>query len=309
MPFWSRRKGGDRPKSQSGRDVTPDPPPHVVRTAEPELPEHLRLRLADFIADHVTPCARISTGAPTADATSSYLFGHPYLPEGRSWPMIGGRAAVFVAQVNFRDVPALPDFPATGLLQWFVADDPTLGLTWGETAGRVGFELRWFADASAPSRFDTVAPVPVPGHPKMTSSSFVPPATSLQFAAGESLPGWEELPEEIQRWPVWEDVAVAVGEDPVDVEFAFNEYVRGVSGPFGELGQGSKVGGHASFAQTDPRAYPDTSWSTPSDRRLLVELEGDDNDGWKGGVGHIFGDPRRLAVGDLTGCTYHWDFL
>lgn len=152
----------------------------------------------------------------------------------------------FLCQVNFADVPDLPDFSSSGLLQWFVGADDTTGLTFDETAGTVGFEIRWYDDVSAPSLRPPTASTPwhdaqvagVETHAPLDTTE----ATALPITAAQMLPPFADLPEGTDPAPVraW---AETVGEDPDDLSFVWDEFVRGPSGPWSSRGHRSNIGG------------------------------------------------------------------
>ena len=46
------------------------------------------------------------------------------MPKGFDYPVDpDGRPLSFLAQVNFADVPALPDYPNSGILQFYISND------------------------------------------------------------------------------------------------------------------------------------------------------------------------------------------
>jgi uncharacterized protein YwqG len=61
-------------------------------------------------------------------AGGTRIGGPVWLPEGEAWPADPqGCPLEFVAQVDFGELPPLPDFPTTGLLQFFVGRDDRFG--------------------------------------------------------------------------------------------------------------------------------------------------------------------------------------
>ena len=83
-----------------------------------------------------------ASGLPFATAegdvgrTSVYdskLLGTPYMPKGFDYPRDpAGRPLRLLAQINFADVPPLPDYPDSGILQFYISDDEEFGgQVWG----------------------------------------------------------------------------------------------------------------------------------------------------------------------------------
>lgn len=253
------------------------------------------------------PCATLSIGGAATVPTQSFLTGHPYLPAGQRWPDGEHGPQAFVGQINFAEIEALPGFPTSGLLQWFVDPGDSFGLTFDETAGASGFTVRWYPDPSAPSTASPDAGTPT-DHLEEVPMEFVGP-TALSFGRGISIPSWEELPAEIRQDGVWERVAMAFGESRSEPAFVYDEYIRGGSS-VADYGSGSKIGGYPTFTQKDPRgtgSYPELG--TPA-AGLLVELDSMDVGGWgDSGIAHLFGDPAALAAGDTSGIRYHWDCM
>jgi Domain of unknown function (DUF1963) len=67
--------------------------------------------LSRWQTDNTLPCAYMIVGdAPPEADLASRLGGAAWLPAGEDWPIgRNGRAMIFLAQVNFADVPPLPD--------------------------------------------------------------------------------------------------------------------------------------------------------------------------------------------------------
>jgi uncharacterized protein YwqG len=92
------------------------------------------------------PFVAIAFSAPTTPlpATASRLGGIPYIPIGEPPPPADH---VFIAQINFAEVPALEPLPRDGLLQLWVHDDDLYGL-------EDGFRCVYRTDLTPPPRTD-----------------------------------------------------------------------------------------------------------------------------------------------------------
>jgi len=274
----------------------------------PRLPPDVEPQIRAFIDQLSVPCTWVSVGDQVVEPWASYLGGHPYWPAGSRWPVIDGEPAAFVCQVNFAEVPRLPGFPSMGLLQWFTGADDVAGLTFDDSAGAAGFEVRWFADLGLESERHPLDAVPAGGDNYLGSPIPVPPGSAIRFESGSSIPAWDDLPGDSQQLPLLADLAAAVGREGQDPAYVYEEYVRGQSAPDPRVGRQSKVGGYPSFVQEDPRGSGQYPAADTSAGRLLVELDSSQVGGWgDGGIGHLFGDPGALAAGDLSLVRYHWD--
>ncbi|MFE5504903.1 DUF1963 domain-containing protein [Amycolatopsis japonica] len=261
---------------------------------------------------------RLGGGSPVS-VTGSYLAGHPYLPEGVPWPRYNDVPMFCVAQVNFTDVGPLPGFPSTGLFQWFVAADSlNFGLTYDETGGKSGFEVRWYSDTTARPVAPPTAPTPwhkAGDEPEVYAPFRPTEARGVTFTVGSALPQLAEFTPDDQG-----DLARLVrelaklngerGDHPGDLlHNGWNFHVLGIESPFRETFVfGSSVGGSASFRQEDARSYPNYPSIGEPAGQVLVTIDQDVAQGWgDSGIAHLFGDPADLARGDLRSVHYYWD--
>ena len=238
----------------------------------------------------VRPFAAMTpVGQPTR-ATQSYVGGCPFLPEGVSWPTYDGDVMSFLVQVDFAEVPALPGFPSSGLLQWFVASTGNYGMTYDATAGTVGFEARWYdaRDLTTRSQF-------VPGDTLPFSPRNPGPAghggwgRAVAFTREDGVPSREEI--DSLDLPSYRRLGEA---DPDWEIYDSDDNPR----PYGS---GSKVGGYPYPVQNDPRfRLPDRC---PT---LLVQLDAELTMWGDAGAAQLFGDPVAVGRGDLSSLWWDW---
>ena len=94
--------------------------------------ENLKLieLLEQFKAETKQPAIRLTTRrSDHITATNSKFGGLPYLPKNFAYPTDSkGNPLKLLAQLNFAELPPLADFPTSGILQFFVLPDESIGL-------------------------------------------------------------------------------------------------------------------------------------------------------------------------------------
>lgn len=222
----------------------------------------------------------------------SKVGGQPYLPKNHVWPTANdGRELFFLAQLNFTEMPSLPPFPTTGIVQFFILDDDLYGMNFeeGETQGtfRVLYHPQVTQDEGV---LQTTFPMlrdfdELPHHPdesyplKFSLEEEIAPITDHRF--------YEHL---------GQDFFQQFGEKEWDVMDEFGKALRP---------QGHKIGGYAYFTQDDPRTAADPML-------LLFQLDSDEGMDlmWGDmGVGHFFVREKDLAARDFSRVLYDWDCL
>lgn len=258
-----------------------------------EVPLPLPGELEPFrylLAPYARATATFAAAAGPPGVGDCHVGGHPYLPHGAPWPCdVHGVQMTFVLQLNFEQVPALPGFPRTGLLQWFVGTDDVLGQNLENPRLRGGFDVRYFPGPSGPSVAGPDAATPTP--PEAHSPLDRPGPVAMAFTTVFDMPDWDSSDTtRLQRSLPWDEIERFAGRGRADIWEPLNP-------------QGGRIGGYPSFIHYDPRPKS-APWP------LLVQLDTDEDLGvmWAdSGVGHLFGNPNRLAAGDTYDVAYHWD--
>lgn len=273
------------------------PPPFDVDALLDRHPE-----TADLMDALARPIARmLPVETPPADPTTSYVGGHPFLPQGASWPVgQDGHPMAFLVQVNFAEVPDLgPEWPHEGLLQWFCGTDEAWGLNWDDGSGtyNAGLHVRWYT-AEQLSTGSVAAPAsPVPRRADRPVEDQTPledklGPTAVSFVLDRDLPSSSETGEAPPGSPMArldEIYDEAYDEVPEQHEPAW----------------GDKVGGWPRFTQ-DPEHPAD---ALPEGAVCLVQLDGLGGAfaTWADlGTGHLIGDPRDLVRGDTSSFVWDW---
>ncbi len=285
-------------------DVLHDPqakPEDKAIAFEKALAE-IRAPLMEKLAATGRPVARITLERMTQDdALVSKLGGAPYWRADEELPRDAeGKPLVFLAQINFAEVPAIPGYPREGMLRLFIADNATHGNEYDtpidderRPAKATGFRALF---VPAPleedaSRLTGVVPSPTDYMPHTPSQ----PAR-MRFALGE---------EEISIGDA--QFIKRIGVDPLEVieqhaaRIGVDESTLGSK--LFESGAGHKLGGYPYFTQTDPRGEE-------TRLRLFLQLDTDDDHGlmWGDcGVANFFIATEDLARADFSRLVYNWD--
>lgn len=206
------------------------------------------------------------------------------------YPHCNQKPLVFLAQINFAELPTMQGYPSQGLLQFFIADDDSLGCSFeGESPSQQinsPYRVVYWPDLA---KLDTVLePIVTEYCPHCPEQAYV-----MQFdLVKQSLNIHDMAFEKALGYSIY-DLSVPDGVDEEDVYDALQEEVQWIS----------QVGGYASFTQQDPR-------STDNPLVLLLQLGSDDeaNMMWGDcGIANFFIDPVALAKADFSGVFYNWD--
>lgn len=79
----------------------------------------------------------------------SKVGGQPYLPLETAYPKDSeGQPLALLAQINLAEMPALPDFPAQGILQFYIAADDLYGMNFDDQQAQSGFRVLYFENVT-----------------------------------------------------------------------------------------------------------------------------------------------------------------
>nr|WP_216631511.1 YwqG family protein [Bacillus velezensis] len=222
----------------------------------------------------------------------SKMAGDPYFPKHEPYPKDeSGRPMKLLAQINFADMPGLPDFPDTGILQFYISvSDDVYGLNFDDRcAPQTGFCVKYFEHVTAEEA------------ELINDFSFVQVEEEYDFPIqSEAL----ITPELSAEWVLPSDFQFRqyAGMDAFDY---FEQFDDEVYDEYTANAFGHKIGGYASFTQEDPRSY-----SHQNHTILLLQIDSDDDiDSMWGDVGiaNFFIRPEDLKKKDFSNVLYNWD--
>lgn len=237
---------------------------------------------------------------------SSKIGGRPYLPVGQSLPRNSRNEEMYLlAQINFAEVPELPDFPRKGILQFFISSDDHYGanfegdLSEANLSRQKDFRVLYHENVNAESATITYPPsnkqtIQLPFDPnKILRMKFrlVHEIVSPGDFEFEKFLGMDFL-------SLLKKLQKVTSLDESELEQALEDF-------FGEQGFEHKIGGYASFTQDDPRR-------SDSRKRLLLQINSDTNPEvglmWGDlGIAGFFIDPVDLKNKNFSQIMYNWD--
>jgi uncharacterized protein YwqG len=230
--------------------------------------------------------------------TTSKLGGSAYWPKHKAEPVDqDGQPLLLLMQLRLDQVPELPDFPRTGLLQIFIQQTEFYGANFGKNLD---------INSLAEQRYFKMV------HWVVLDDEF----KVLPARRSERLPHQSAQPYQMQFTKQSEHISI--GDFRIDEIFDGRSYIdsleeyahqHGVSEDsltdlLGDAldGSGHKLGGYPYFTQEDPRSA--------EGMELLLQLDSDDsvNMMWGDvGVANFFIAPEDLKRGDFSRVAYSWD--
>lgn len=113
-----------------------------ARQRAQEIFDLARKLTAEIHAEHRRPAVRFTLELGEPGIFESKAGGTPYLPRDMAWPLDGdGVGMGLLAQIDCSGLSGLPDFPQTGLLQFFTAQDEVFGADFDAPLTQKGFRV------------------------------------------------------------------------------------------------------------------------------------------------------------------------
>lgn len=263
--------------------------------ANPAGPPMTDAQFAEFCSWYeaqVLPAVRLDVGdAAPATRGGSRLGGPAWLPDGEAWPLgRDGRALDFLAQLDFGELPELPDFPTSGVLQFFIGRDDLYGANFDDPAAG-DFKVIW---RPAPTAGAVRSP------PQNVEEDCSPLSDTLRRSGRRLTSSTCEHRPPVSSWTIERDHPDLMRSKTSDRIWDFVE--RRDDKP----NDRHHVGGHPDFTQDDFRRDPRFAnrdrvllqlWSYP-DRELM----------WGDcGQANFMISRADLLARDFSRVTYHWD--
>ena len=268
---------------------------------------------ADVVAANTEPVLRFtldSSGEP--GIFESKVGGTPYLPRDMAWPLDSkGFQLMLLVQIDCASLEGLPDFPHSGLLQFFTGLDDVFGADFDDQVSQKDFRVLYHETVDSSVTAEEVlskkaaAPMPEGDLADYTPLSgaygirFASPAvqhiTEADYRAWAAfLQKWNELHGTgfKHQWDYYKATKISREFPEIDEE----------KGPWHQLG------GYPYFTQSDPRPekYEDLDV-------LLFQLDSDYQEKkdlvlWGDcGIANFFISREALKRRDFSRVLYNWD--
>lgn len=256
------------------------------------LPQELEPFRRDILTTQTAFVEIIPYEAGKTDWWQSKIGGLPYLPHTVPFPTApNGRELFFLAQINFEEVPAFEQFPESGILQFYVADDTKFGKNTKLPELQEKFRVLYFAEPDRNINHLT------------TDFKFLPKYKTTPVKPNISYPIEFEIYEEMM--PISDHQFAQTFGNQFFKQFGDRQYELQLEYAEEISSAGHKMGGYADFAGEDPRPC-----DADEPMLLLFQLDSDAEIGchWGDfGVANFFIRPSDLEKRDFSKVLYHWE--
>lgn len=260
-----------------------------------KLPENVAEKVLIEIKHQISkPCISLIFKDEETSVFNSKIAGEPFLPEGFIYPVdkSSGEPLVFLAQINFSELPHIKGFPANGILQFYIKDKMFYGMDFDNRINQNSFRVCFHPGITGN---ETTYSSPV----KTYDKEMFPVHKTCKIEGRITT-------DYISHWiwnfrekllPVYQQVT---GSNVDTVPEKVIEFIEENLHPTVE----SKIGGYPSFTQEDPRyEYKDYSI-------LLLQLVSEESSGlmWGDcGIANFFITPDDFKRLDFDNVLYSWD--
>ena len=288
-----------------------------ARSEAREVYDLARKITAELHAEHHRTAVRFTLEPGEPGIFESKAAGTPYLPHDMPWPLDSkGQGLTLLAQVDCAGLGGLPDFPQSGLLQFFSGLDDLFGAEFDHMTEQKDFRVLYHeaVDRSVTAEEVEAKRPPLPEDSEDYSPVFQPCLILLKAPAEQGITEQDPRfnPLFADKWnPLRPDAPV---KGTWDVHKLVPDRLRdydateqpGWDGPHHQLG------GYPFFTQSDPRPGECEDLDV-----LLFQLDSDMRPREQGGrdlvlwgdcgVGNFFINREALKRRDFSRVAYNWD--
>lgn len=285
-----------------------------ARKLAQEVQDLARRITAEIQAEHHRPAVRFTLEPGEPGIFESKAGGTPYLPRHMPWPLDSkGQGLTLLAQVDCAGLGGLPDFPQSGLLQFFSGLDDLFGAEFDNMTEQMDFRVLYH---EAVDRSVTAVEVEAKRPPLPEDVEYLTPLCAGPCHICLSPPAEQGITEQDPRFDSLfsEKWNLLRPDTPVkniwDMHKLVPDRLRdyNVTRQTGWKAPYHQLGGYPYFTQEDPRPgvcedldvllfQLDSDFQRPND----LVLWGDS------GVGNFFINREALKKWDFSRVAYTWD--
>lgn len=230
---------------------------------------------------------------------SSKVGGVGYFPKNRSYPIgVSGKPLHLLAQLNFAELPPIPDFPKRGLLAFYIdVHDDLYGMNLDDMQNQAGYRIYYFEDLALPAfTREELEALPMAEYPIVEGEYAIECSIASIPLLQDNYEFQTQYKEEY--YALFEELFGDQVDDRLDdVHESFME----------DIGEGL-IGGYPMFTQEDPRFYREHL----QEHVLLFQLDsvfGEEVEVMWGdaGIGQFFILPTDLENRKFEKSWFNWD--
>ncbi len=248
----------------------------------PDFLNDFKHQLEKSKLDSVKIQAKIIREGEESPLTHSKFLGTPYWPMGMAYPKdTNGKPMILLAQINFSEMPNIPNYPTNGILQFFASSTQWMDMKDYKVYYHDNIEKEYQTDFS----FLTEA---------LYKYSPIWREHKLHFEKSVDYGGYEDFRFDIDF----------NGQHYLDFQedYLTTEQIKKMDNLMD--GTGHKIGGYASFTQYDPREYDP---KLKNDVQLLqIDIDDEIMFG-DAGLAHLFINETSLKAKDFSKAWFYWD--
>lgn len=194
------------------------------------------------------PVCKVNLTKEKCSIFDSKMGGIPYYPINKILPVDeNGKQLWLLAQINFKQMPSLPDFPTEGILQFFIALNNDMGLDFKNWTSGKNFRVIYHKNIDKNVKEDEIKQKIERNEEEYYTPFDVNEEFKMNFTRTEegisfSAYNYDKLFSQICR--------SKFPDKDIKQRFFYDEILDEISN-----GEGTKIGGYPFFTQCDPRDY------------------------------------------------------
>lgn len=276
---------------------------------------NLKKVIAEFRNTTMKPTIKIKAYGGKATTTGSKFGGKPYFPKNITFP-VGqafdgeGQPMKLLAQLNFAEIPHLDGYPDHGLLQFFIIPNDLYGADFDDETTQKNFRIIYHENLD----FSPCEEIPEPdfddGYMPFEGEYPLKFELSEMPMLGDDFRCDETFISIYQKYFQTDKTSICEVQEEWENKDLFDAFYDDL---YSE-GLGHRIGGYASFTQTDPREFDD---ALKANTELLLQVDSEQVEGVAGrageimwgdmGVANFFISPDDLKNHDFSRVAYNWD--